>query len=63
MKFMQQVGDGEISLEQGISENDAQNWSEEYLNVAGKGDGADLAENWAKEHTASTGKTQVRAQF
>lgn len=57
MKFMKQVGDGEISLEQGISEQEAQNWSEEYLTVAAKEDSDLLAQNWANEHTTGIGNS------
>lgn len=54
MKFMKEVGDGEISLEQG---EDAENWSEEYLSVAAKENSDNLAQNWANEHTTDIGKT------
>lgn len=54
---MQQVGDGEINVEQGISESDAQNWSKEYLETAAKEDGDLLAQNWANEHATSIGKS------
>lgn len=53
---MQQVGDGEINLEQGISEQEAQNWSTEYVYSASKDDSDLLAQKWAKEHAAETGK-------
>lgn len=56
MKFMKQVGDGEIDFEEGMSEQEAQNWGEEYLNIAAKEDSELLAQNWANEHTTNTGK-------
>lgn len=54
MKYMKQVGDGEIHLEE--TEQEAESWSDEYLNVAAKKDSELLAQNWANEHTSSIGK-------
>lgn len=55
MRFMKQVGDGQINLEQS-KEEEAQNWSDEYLRTAAKEDGDTLAQTWAREHVASNGK-------
>lgn len=60
MKFMKQVGEGEINLEQGLTEQEAQNWSEEYVSATAKEDGDLLAQNWANQHASSTGKVSVR---
>lgn len=57
MKFMKEVGDGEISLEQGA---DAENWSEEYLSVAARENSDNLAQNWANEHTTDIGSNFKR---
>lgn len=47
MRFVQQVDDG-------ISENEAQTWTDEYLKTTAEEDV--LAQNWAKEQATSAGK-------
>lgn len=53
---MKQVGDGQINLEEGISQQESQSWSDEYLSTVAKEDGDVLAQSWAKELTTSNGK-------
>lgn len=51
MRFMKQVGNGELNLQE--QEDEAAAWSQEFLNASTKEDSDNLAQAWADEHAAS----------
>lgn len=59
MKFMKQVGDGQINLEEGTLERDAQTWSDEYVNKTVTEEGDTLAQSWANELTRNSGNLHL----
>lgn len=60
MRFMKQVGDGQINLEEGALERDSQSWSDEYVNTTAKQDGDALAQSWANELATNNGKLYLK---
>lgn len=51
MKFMKQVGNGELNLQE--QEDEASTWSQEFLSASAKEDSDTLAQAWADEHGAN----------
>lgn len=51
MKFMKQVGDGDVSLEDGkLTEEEAQLWSKEFLQNNNETQAENMAKKWEKNY-------------
>lgn len=53
MKFMKQVGKGELNLQ--AQEDEASAWSQEFLNVNSTEDSDNVAQTWVEEHGPVSG--------
>lgn len=63
MRFMKQVSDGEVSIQEDNATNDlASNWSEEYITTPVT-DNDQLSKEWVDEHVQSNVDEEYNSQF
>lgn len=53
MKFMKQVGKGELNLQE--TEDEAAAWSQEFLNTTAKEEDDNVVQSWIEEHGSVNG--------
>lgn len=53
MKFMKQVGNGELNLQE--PDDEAAAWSQEFINANSKEDSDNVAQSWVEEHGPVSG--------